>query len=141
MTVETAPTPTASVSGLDRYFSITARGSTVQRELRGGLTTFFTLAYIVVLNPLILGFALDADKHVLGGGSTAGAGIPKIAAATALVAAVMTILMGVVGRYPFALATGLGLTPSSPSASPPRCRGRTPWGWWCWRASSSRSWC
>ena len=96
-------------AALDRYFSITSRGSTVQREVRGGLTTFFTMAYIVVLNPLILGFAKDGDGHVLGGGSIPGSGIPKIAAVTALVAAVMTILMGVVGRYPFALATGLGL--------------------------------
>ncbi|MFN2537804.1 MAG: NCS2 family permease, partial [Mycobacteriales bacterium] len=48
-TAKTSTTPSA----LDRYFSITARGSTVQRELRGGFTTFFTMAYIVVLNPLI----------------------------------------------------------------------------------------
>jgi AGZA family xanthine/uracil permease-like MFS transporter len=86
---------------LDRYFEITARGSTLSRELRGGLVTFFTMAYIVVLNPLIIGTAPDAGGSVLG--------VPKVAAATALVAGVMTILMGVVGRYPFALATGLGL--------------------------------
>ncbi len=102
-------TTTEPVSGLDRYFSITSRGSTVEREVRGGVTTFFTMAYIVVLNPLILGFALDGDGQVLGGGTEPGSGIPKIAAATALVAAVMTLLMGIVGRYPFALATGLGL--------------------------------
>ena len=105
MTTATSP----RTSPLDRYFSITERGSTVERELRGGLTTFFTMAYIVVLNPLILGFAVDGDKHFLGGGTEPGSGIPKIAAVTALVAAVMTLLMGVVGRYPFALATGLGL--------------------------------
>jgi AGZA family xanthine/uracil permease-like MFS transporter len=110
MTAQTsASAPTAPVSRLDRYFSISDRGSSLQREVRGGATTFFTMAYIIVLNPLILGFALDGDKHVLGGGSVPGSGIPKIAAATALVAAVMTILMGVVGRYPFAIATGLGL--------------------------------
>ncbi|MCW2499512.1 MAG: Xanthine/uracil/vitamin permease [Frankiales bacterium] len=109
MTAETASASTTRLSGLDRYFSITARGSTVQREVRGGFTTFFTMAYIVVLNPLILGFALDGDGQVLGGGTEPGSGIPKIAAATALVAAVMTIVMGVVGRYPFALAAGLGL--------------------------------
>ena len=86
---------------LDRYFDITARGSTVQRELRGGLVTFVTMAYIVVLNPLIIGTAADADGRVLG--------IPQVAGVTALVAAVMTILMGVVGRVPIALATGLGL--------------------------------
>ena len=41
-------------NGLDRYFQVTERRSTVGRELRGGLTTFFTMAYIVVLNPIIL---------------------------------------------------------------------------------------
>ena len=86
---------------LDRWFSISARGSTVQREVRGGLATFFTMAYIVVLNPLIVGTAADADGTVLG--------VPAVAAATALVAGLMTVLMGVVGRYPFALAAGLGL--------------------------------
>lgn len=73
----------------------------MQREIRGGLATFFTMAYIVVLNPLIIGAAKDVDGRVLG--------IPQVAAATALVAAVLTIAMGVIGRYPFAVATGLGL--------------------------------
>jgi AGZA family xanthine/uracil permease-like MFS transporter len=87
--------------GLDRYFHISERGSTVRQEVRGGATTFFTMAYIVVLNPLIIGTVPDADGQVLG--------IERVAAVTALVAAVMTILMGVVGKYPFAIATGLGL--------------------------------
>lgn len=86
---------------VDAFFKISERGSTVEREIRGGLATFFTMAYIVVLNPLIVGTAPDAAGTVLG--------IPRVAAATALVAGVMTILMGVVGRYPFAIATGLGL--------------------------------
>ncbi|RBY75257.1 NCS2 family permease [Geodermatophilus sp. TF02-6] len=87
-------------NGLDRYFGISARRSTVARELRGGLTTFFTMAYIVVLNPIILS-----------GADVTGRTLPfaSVAAVTALVAGVMTILMGVVGRYPFALATGLGI--------------------------------
>lgn len=59
------------------------------------------MAYIVVLNPLILGSAVDGDGKTLP--------IPAIAAATALVAGVMTILMGVVGRFPLALAAGLGV--------------------------------
>ena len=42
-------------NGLDRYFQISERGSTVEREVRGGFATFFTMAYIVVLNPLIIG--------------------------------------------------------------------------------------
>src|SRR3954468_14708285 len=87
-------------NGLDRYFEVSVRRSTVGRELRGGLTTFFTMAYIVVLNPIILSGA-DINKNTLP--------FASVAAVTALVAGVMTILMGVVGKYPFALATGLGI--------------------------------
>jgi len=96
-------------SGLDGFFKITERGSTVGRELRGGVVTFFTMGYIIVLNPLILGFAPDADGNFLGGGTGDGSNLAAIAAGTALVAGVMTILMGVVANYPLALATGLGL--------------------------------
>ena len=87
-------------NGLDRYFEVSARRSTMSRELRGGLTTFFTMAYIVVLNPIILSGA-DVDGNTLPGTS--------VAAVTALIAGVMTLLMGIVGRYPLALATGLGI--------------------------------
>jgi AGZA family xanthine/uracil permease-like MFS transporter len=87
-------------NGLDRYFSISARRSTVGREVRGGFTTFFTMAYIVILNPIILSGA-DIRGNTLP--------FAAVTAVTALVAAVMTILMGVVGRYPFALAAGLGI--------------------------------
>jgi adenine/guanine/hypoxanthine permease len=87
-------------NGLDRYFGISARRSTVARELRGGVTTFFTMAYIVVLNPIILS---RADIH---GNTLPFAGV---AAVTALIAGIMTILMGVVGRYPLAVAAGLGI--------------------------------
>jgi AGZA family xanthine/uracil permease-like MFS transporter len=86
---------------IERFFLVTERGSTVQAELRGGLTTFFTMAYIVVLNPIILAAAADVSGARLD--------IEQVAASTALVAAVMTIAMGVVGRYPFAIAAGLGL--------------------------------
>ncbi len=91
---------------MDRFFKITERGSTIGREVRGGVVTFFTMAYIIVLNPLILGFAKDADGQFLTGNAP---DLPMIAAATALVAGVMTILMGVVANFPLALATGLGL--------------------------------
>ena len=94
--------PATPGSGMDGYFSITQRGSTTEREIRGGIATFFTMAYIVVLNPLILHFApVPAGAYV--------PSIPAIAATTALLAGLMTILMGVVGRYPFALAAGLGI--------------------------------
>ncbi|MGN6130792.1 MAG: NCS2 family permease [Nocardioidaceae bacterium] len=83
------------------------RDSTVARELRGGVVTFFTMAYIVVLNPLIIGTAADSTGAFLGGGK--GPNLAMVAAATALVAGVMTVLMGVFANYPLALATGLGL--------------------------------
>ena len=92
---------------LDKYFKITERGSTMGREIRGGVVTFFTMAYIVALNPLIIGLAKDADGKYLGGGDAPN--LALVAAATALIAGVLTILMGVVGNYPLALATGLGL--------------------------------
>ena len=92
---------TDSRSALDRYFAISDRGSTVQREIRGGLATFFTMAYIVVLNPIILTGAPIVDGYK--------PPFAAVAATTALVAGLMTLLMGVVGRYPFALAAGLGI--------------------------------
>ena len=78
------------------------------RELRGGLVTFFTMAYIVVLNPLIIGTQADSTGGFLGGGDIGRAKL-LVAAGTALVAGVMSILMGLVANYPLALATGLGL--------------------------------
>jgi AGZA family xanthine/uracil permease-like MFS transporter len=87
--------------GLDGYFGISQRGSTVAREVRGGFATFFTMAYIIVLNPIILAGAKDVTGAQLS--------FAAVTTSTALVAAVMTILMGLVGRYPFALAAGLGL--------------------------------
>ncbi len=92
---------------LDTYFKISERGSTVAREVRGGFVTFFTMAYIVALNPLIIGLAKDADGKFLGGGDAPN--LAAVAAMTALIAGILTILMGVVGNYPLALATGLGL--------------------------------
>jgi AGZA family xanthine/uracil permease-like MFS transporter len=96
-----SPGPTVKPkNGLDRYFEVTARRSTMGRELRGGLTTFFTMAYIVVLNPIILS-AADITGATLPFGS--------VAAVTALVAGVLSIAMGIVGRYPLAVAAGLGI--------------------------------
>ncbi|MGV0374363.1 MFS transporter [Corynebacterium hadale] len=87
--------------GLDRFFHINERGSTVGTEIRAGVVTFFAMAYIVLLNPLILGTSADRDGVVLG--------IPQVAAVTALAAGVMSILFGVIAKYPFGIATGLGL--------------------------------
>ena len=60
----------AKTGALDSFFQITQRGSTVSREVRGGLATFFTMAYIVVLNPLIIGTQADSTGAFLGGGAT-----------------------------------------------------------------------
>jgi len=103
------PTPTAQAdraappqNAIDRYFKISERGSTIGTEVRGGLVTFFTMSYIIVLNPIILGGVQDGTGNNL-------ADFATIAATTALVAGVLTILMGVVANFPLALATGLGL--------------------------------
>ena len=105
--VDSSPQTRKSV--LDRYFRISERGSTLSREVRGGIVTFVTVAYIVVLNPLILGSSspndASAKKDVLGHILT----VPQVAATTALVAGVMTILFGLIANYPFAIAAGLGI--------------------------------
>ncbi|MDQ1705239.1 MAG: adenine/guanine/hypoxanthine permease, partial [Frankiaceae bacterium] len=94
-------TETTSRPGLDGYFKLGERGTTVGRELRGGLATFFTMAYIIVLNPIILSGAVDKYHHHLS--------FAQLSAATAFVAAVMTFIMGVGGNLPLAIAAGLGL--------------------------------
>ncbi|WLD79814.1 NCS2 family permease [Schaalia sp. HMT-877] len=96
----TAPSRNAVAQALDSFFQISARGSTLGREVRGGLVTFFAMAYILVVNPAILGNAVPDDGSITPQG---------IAAGTALVAGAVTILMGAVANYPLALAAGLGL--------------------------------
>ncbi|WP_084168177.1 NCS2 family permease [Corynebacterium atypicum] len=86
---------------LDRYFHISERGSTIGTEVRAGVVTFFAMAYIIVLNPLILGTTTDVNGVSLG--------VPQVAAATALAAGVMTIAFGLIARYPFGIAAGLGI--------------------------------
>ena len=86
---------TSTGSVLDRFFTISARGSTLGREVRGGVATFLTMAYILFVNPLIL----------------ADAGVPRdsAVACTAAAAAVCCVLMGVFADFPLALASGMGL--------------------------------
>src|SRR5690554_2852301 len=103
-------TQRAGIAGrIDNFFEITARGSTFGREVRGGMTTFFAMAYIVVLNPIIIGNVQDGQGNFLGGVGSPEEAIPLIAAATALVAGVLTITMGVWSRFPMAIAAGLGI--------------------------------
>ena len=92
---------------LDRFFKITERNSTLAREIRGGLVTFFTMAYIVVLNPIIIGGVPGNSKNT----DVLGDVLPlaQVAAVTALVAGIMSIIFGLVANYPFAIAAGLGI--------------------------------
>ena len=83
------------------YFKFSERGTSFATEARAGLTTFMVMVYIVFLNAGILGdgFQLAPDDP----------GRIALSAATALIAGIMTIAMGVIGNYPFALAAGLGI--------------------------------
>jgi adenine/guanine/hypoxanthine permease len=100
-TPETAHGPRDRWGKLDSWFEITARGSTYRAEIIGGLTTFLTLVYIVFVNPTILSGTADLTGAKLQ--------FDQVLAVTALAGGILTILMGVFGRYPFALAAGLGL--------------------------------
>jgi adenine/guanine/hypoxanthine permease len=90
---DTAPASRAGL--LERRFRLAERGTTPRVEALGGLTTFLTMAYIVFVNPAIL--------------SAAGLPFGAVAVATALAAAVASIVMGVYANVPFALASGLGI--------------------------------
>ncbi|WP_242123466.1 NCS2 family permease [Sphingobium sp. Sx8-8] len=80
---------------LDRYFALTERGTSTRTEILAGFTTFLTMAYIVLVNPAILG--------------QAGMPVASVAAATCFAAAFASILMGLVANTPLALAPGMGL--------------------------------
>jgi AGZA family xanthine/uracil permease-like MFS transporter len=86
---------------MDRFFRISERGSTLRTEILGGLVTFATMAYIVALNPSILGGVKDAAGLTLDPA--------QLVTVTALVAGVMTIAMGLFANVPMALAAGLGV--------------------------------
>ena len=91
---------------LEKFFHLTERRSSLGQEIRGGLVTFFAMAYILVLNPIILS-GPDSTGGFLGGGTEPNQA--AIAAGTALVAGIMTILMGSVANFPIGIAAGLGL--------------------------------
>jgi AGZA family xanthine/uracil permease-like MFS transporter len=95
-TQERAPAPpSGGGSGLDSYFKLTERGTSVGTEIRAGLTTFLVMAYIIFVNPSIL--------------SAAGFDGVAVGAATALIAGLLSIIMGVVANVPIAMAAGLGI--------------------------------
>lgn len=83
---------------LERYFGIARAGSTIPRELRAGLTTFLTMSYVLFVNPQVLGSAIHVPN-----------GFAKLLIVTALAAAIGSLLMALVARYPFAQAPGMGL--------------------------------
>ncbi|HLY78354.1 MAG TPA: solute carrier family 23 protein, partial [Caulobacteraceae bacterium] len=80
---------------LDRFFGLEAHGTSVRIELLAGFTTFLTMIYIVVVNPLIMG--------------DAGMPVGAVAIGTCLAAAVGCLLMGLLANTPLALAPGMGL--------------------------------
>ena len=88
---------------MDTYFKLSERGTTVGTEVKAGITTFLVMAYIIFLNPLILSNMFPE------GSAERAAFIPAAAAATALLAGILTIAMGLVSNYPIALAAGLGI--------------------------------
>jgi AGZA family xanthine/uracil permease-like MFS transporter len=87
-----------ATNALDKFFGITARGSSVSTEIRAGLTTWLAMAYILIVNPLILSNAIQVDDAVA-----------QLVTVTALAAAFGTLLMGLWAKLPFALAPGMGL--------------------------------
>jgi AGZA family xanthine/uracil permease-like MFS transporter len=86
---------------MDRFFRITERGSSVGTEVLGGVVTFATMAYILIVNPSILGSITDSAGVTLDH--------DQLVTVTALVAGVMTIAMGIFANVPMALAAGLGV--------------------------------
>ncbi len=89
---------TTRVSGIDRYFGITAQGSTIPRELRAGFTTWLTMSYILFVNPQVLSSAIPVPNAFV-----------QLLMTTCLAAAFGSLAMGIVARYPFAQAPGMGL--------------------------------
>ncbi|MFT2721195.1 NCS2 family permease [Deinococcus sp. A31D244] len=94
----THPTDAPPPRPLDRYFGISAAGSSVPQELRAGLTTFLTMSYILFVNPQVLGSAIDVPNAPL-----------QLLMTTAIAAAFGSLAMGLIARYPFAQAPGMGL--------------------------------
>ncbi len=88
-------TTSSSTSFIDRYFGLTAHGTSVRTEFIAGLTTFLTMVYIIFVNPQIL--------------SAAGMDKGAVFVATCIAAAVSTLVMGLYANYPIALAPGMGL--------------------------------
>jgi AGZA family xanthine/uracil permease-like MFS transporter len=97
--VDSAPRSASGGGAIAEYFKFAERGTDLLTEARGGLTTFMVMVYIVFVNASILGAGFKLDP----------AQAAAVSAGTALIAGIMTIAMGTVANYPFALAAGLGI--------------------------------
>lgn len=98
MATSTTSPPTSTVSSLDRFFGITASGSSVRTEVRAGFTTFLTMSYILFVNPSVLSKAIPVPNAFV-----------QLLMVTALAACFGSLVMGLIARYPFAQAPGMGL--------------------------------
>lgn len=90
---------------LDRFFRIQENNSTIKREILAGITTFMTMAYIIIVNPIILSPAFTASLSPDEKSNT----IRALVCATCIASAASTLLMGILARYPIALAPGMGM--------------------------------
>ncbi|QOF75874.1 NCS2 family permease (plasmid) [Aminobacter sp. SR38] len=102
---------------VDRFFELSSRGTTVQRELLAAVTTFATMSYILVVHPLIM--------------SDAGMDRAQVLTITAVVAGVFSILMGLMANLPIAVAPGMGANGlvAYTLILALACPGRARWGW------------
>ena len=96
--------PTGGGGGLDSFFKLTERGTTVGTEVKAGIATFMVMSYILFLNPSIL-----SNMFIPQGEDAVRAFLAPAAAATALIAGVLSIAMGLIANFPVALAAGLGI--------------------------------
>jgi len=93
--------PTRAPEGgsfIDRYFGITSHGSTIPRELRAGFTTWLTMSYVIFVNPQVLAPAIPVPNAFV-----------QLLMTTCIAACFGSLAMGIVARYPFAQAPGMGL--------------------------------
>lgn len=102
---ESSVTQKKQVSGLDKFFGVTAAGSSIKVEIMAGLTTFFAMAYIIFVNPNIL----NQFYVITGDTAMASAVASSVFVATCLSAFIGTLLMAVYAKVPFAQASGMGL--------------------------------
>ncbi len=96
--VSKASSAAPPISAFDRFFELTKTGSNVPQEIRAGLTTFLTMSYILFVNPQVLSSAIKIDNAFV-----------QILMTTAIAAAFGSLVMGLIARYPFAQAPGMGL--------------------------------